>query len=87
MLRKVMSGLRLFGFDPQGGARAVRQMPWFFRSRHEFAKLYAASNGEFPMERLYPCVSDRGRGESGVMPLFSLCAGKDNPPRRRASAG
>ena len=54
----------LFGWDPAKTWTAFRAVPRFF---HERSRFKAHAEGEFPMGRSYPCLSDR-TDESGALP-------------------
>lgn len=62
MLRRAEAALGLFGMRPRELATSVAALPWFLRSYEEFRKNEVAG---FPVERLIPCLSDRGV-EAGV---------------------
>jgi SAM-dependent methyltransferase len=57
-LRLIENAVGLFGLEPRRGVRNLSRLRWFAQQRRQYLKLAAASGGEFPVARLYPCLDD-----------------------------
>ncbi len=59
LVRRAYSVSVMLGFDPLQTVRALRGLPAFFRDLKNLKRQSEASNKEFPMGKLYPCLTDR----------------------------
>lgn len=59
-MRLIENAAGMLGLEPRRGLRRMRRLRWFARQRRDYLRLAAASRGEFPMARLYPCLDDVG---------------------------
>jgi hypothetical protein len=93
MLKRLNSLLVLFGIDIPQSWRSLSEIPSFLKARRQFAQLGAASNGEFPAGKLYPCLGDRAdaggmaRGHYFHQDLLVARRIFDRKPRRHADIG
>lgn len=49
----------LFGVDLGAARQSLGSIPWFLKSYRAFSALRPASGDEFPVGKLYPCLTDR----------------------------
>jgi SAM-dependent methyltransferase len=59
MMRKAAFYFRLFGISIGTFIRSVLSLPWFFLCLKKFKKQEKTSQEKFPIERHYPCFTDR----------------------------
>src|SRR5688572_19830375 len=57
--RRMNNALGLLGLNPVAGIQSVRGLPQFLRNKQLFEEQYERSGKEFPLGKLYPCLTDR----------------------------
>lgn len=57
-LKTAEAAASIFGFEPRRGILSLRQLRVFSRQRREYLRQAKQGGNEFPMGRLYPCLTD-----------------------------
>lgn len=94
IIRRAGNLLAMFGIDPKRAVRATRGLRPFLTNRAEIRRQFRASAArEFPLGKLYPCLSDRYESSgvaSGVYFHQDLLVAQwvyENSPRRHCDVG